>query len=172
MAVRPILLITDPVLRAPAAPVTEYGKPLRALVKEMMRTLHAAPGRAGLAAPQIGESVRVIVYDNGTGLRGHLVNPRLERSEQGQDGEEGCLSAPGVWAPLRRAYAVLARGHDAYGKPVKVRLTGQMARCLQHELDHLDGVLFVDRLDERARAAAQREIDARWPPVPAGDALS
>ena len=171
MAVRPILLISDPRLREPAAPVTEFGKPLRALVKEMMRTLHAAPGRAGLAAPQIGEGVRVIVYDDGSALRGHLVNPRLELSEQGQDGDEGCLSAPGVWAPLRRAYAVVARGHDAYGKPVKVRLSGTMARCMQHELDHLDGTLFVDRLDEAHRAAAQAEIDARWPPA-TEDALS
>jgi peptide deformylase len=165
VAVRPILLIGEPILRTRAAPVTEFGKPLRALVKEMMRTLHAVPGRAGLAAPQIGEGVRVVVYDNGTGLRGHLVNPVLELSEQGQDGDEGCLSAPGVWAPLRRAYAVTARGSDTAGRPVKVRLTGPMARCLQHELDHLDGVLFLDRLDEAARTAAQREIDARWPPV-------
>lgn len=171
MAVRPILLIGDPRLREPAAPVTDYGKPLRALVKEMMRTLHAAPGRAGLAAPQIGEGVRVIVYDDGAGLRGHLVNPRLELSAQGQDGDEGCLSAPGVWAPLRRAYAVVARGHDAYGKPAKVRLSGTMARCVQHEVDHLDGTLFVDRLDDPHRAAAQQEIDARWPPA-AEDALS
>ena len=152
-------------LRRPAAPVEVFGKSLKVLVKEMMRTLHAVPGRAGLAAPQIGEPVRVLVYDDGGGRRGHLVNPRLELSEQGQVGDEGCLSAPGVWAPLRRAFAVTAYGRDTHGKPLKVRMTGSMARCLQHELDHLDGVLFLDRLDEPARAAAQREIDARWPAV-------
>lgn len=164
MATRPILLIGDPSLREPAAPVTDFDKPLRALVKQMMRTLDAVPGRAGLAAPQIGVAHRIVVYDNGGGnLRGHLINPVLELSAQHQDGDEGCLSAPGVWAPLRRAFAVSARGFDAHGRPARVRFTGAMARCLQHEVDHLDGVLFVDRLDPDARAAAQRAIAERWP---------
>lgn len=161
MPVRPIRLIGDPALRAPAEPVTSFDKQLRRLVKDLMQTLHDVPGRAGLAAPQIGVGLRVLVYDGGN-VRGHLVNPVLELSEQQQDGDEGCLSAPGIWAPLRRAFAVVARGFDAYGRAVKVRFTGPMARCLQHEVDHLDGVLFVDRLDPQTREQTLRAIDERW----------
>ncbi|PZG17797.1 peptide deformylase, partial [Spongiactinospora gelatinilytica] len=112
-------------------------------------------GRAGLAAPQIGISARVVVYDY-DGRSGHIVNPRLEPSSRKVVADEACLSAPGQWWPLERAYAVTARGRDMYGKPVTVRALGVLARVLQHETDHLDGVLFIDHLpaEERERFQA------------------
>ncbi|SDR25401.1 peptide deformylase [Thermostaphylospora chromogena] len=155
MAVRPIRTFDDPVLRQVAEPVTVFDRELRALVKSLRATMRAGTGRAGLAAPQIGEPVRVVVFDC-DGKSGHLVNPRLELSERRVVADEACLSAPGRWWPLERAYAVTARGRDMYGKPVTVRALGTLARVLQHEVDHLDGVLFIDRLsaEERERFLA------------------
>ncbi|GAA4524859.1 MULTISPECIES: peptide deformylase [Nonomuraea] len=155
MTVRPILAFDDPALRSVAEPVKDYDKELRGLVKSMTATLRAGAGRAGLAAPQVGVPLRVLVYAY-EGASGHLVNPRLELSERRITADEACLSAPGVWWPLRRAFMVVARGRDMFGKPVTVRALGVLARVLQHESDHLDGVLFSDHLsaDERERFLA------------------
>ncbi|MEU4548956.1 peptide deformylase [Nonomuraea dietziae] len=152
MAVQRIRAFDDPVLRAVAQPVTAFDKELRNLVKSLTLTMRQGAGRAGLAAPQIGVQARVVVFDY-DGRAGHLVNPRLELSERTIVADEACLSAPGLWWPLERSFGVTARGRDMHGKPVTVRAIGTLARVLQHEADHLDGVLFVDRLadDERDR---------------------
>ncbi|MER7210205.1 peptide deformylase [Streptosporangium sp. NPDC000239] len=147
MTVQPIRLFADPVLRTASEPVTDFDRELRGLVKSLQATLRAGSGRAGLAAPQIGVSLRVLVYEL-DGRSGHLVNPRIEASERRIVADEACLSAPGLWWPLERSYMVTARGRDMFGKPVTVRALGTLARVLQHEADHLDGVLFVDRLPE------------------------
>ena len=106
---RPIRIIGDPVLRTPAEPVTSFDAELRALVTDLMDTLLGAPGRAGVAAPQIGVSARVFVYD-ADGQRGHLVNPSIELSEEMQDDDEGCLSIPELYFPTPRAMHATARG--------------------------------------------------------------
>ncbi|NUO99875.1 MAG: peptide deformylase [Nonomuraea sp.] len=156
MTVRPIRVFDDPVLREVAAPVHDFDRELRRLVKSLTATLRAGAGRAGLSAPQLGEPVRVLVYSY-DGRSGHLVNPRLELSERRVVADEACLSAPGMWRPLERSYMVTARGRDMFGKPVTLRALGVLARVLQHEADHLDGVLFSDHLEaeERARFLAE-----------------
>jgi peptide deformylase len=159
--VQPIRLFGDPVLRTPATPVTDFDKELRRLVEDLTDTMLEAPG-AGLAAPQIGVGLRVFTW-NVEGELGHLVNPVLELSEETQDGEEGCLSIPGLTFDCRRALSVVARGFNMYGDPVLVQGSELLARAIQHETDHLDGILFVDRLDREARKAAMRAIrEAEW----------
>ncbi|RCG29737.1 peptide deformylase [Sphaerisporangium album] len=151
-SVQPIRLFADPVLRTVAAPVTDFDRSLRELVRSLQATTRAGAGRAGLAAPQLGVPLRVLVFEV-EGRSGHLVNPRLEASPRTIVADEACLSAPGVWWPLERSYSVVAKGRDMYGKPVTLRALGMLARVLQHEVDHLDGVLFSDHLpaDERER---------------------
>ncbi|KHL05162.1 peptide deformylase [Sinomonas humi] len=157
MAILPIRIIGDPVLRTPADPVTEFGPELERLVADMMETMEDVDG-AGLAAPQVGVGQRVFTYQI-DGQRGHLVNPVLTLSDDFQDDVvEGCLSIPGVAYPLRRRRAVQARGYDVHGNPVEIEAEGMLARAFQHETDHLDGVLFVDRLEGDDRRAAQRVI--------------
>ncbi|GAT68642.1 peptide deformylase [Planomonospora sphaerica] len=150
MTVQPIRMFSDPVLRTVTDPVTTFDRELRRLVRTLQLTLRAGAGRAGLAAPQIGVPLRVLVYEL-DGRSGHLVNPRLELSERKVTADEACLSAPGLWWPLERSYMVTARGRDMFGKPVTVRALGMLARVLQHEADHLDGVLFADRLPAEDR---------------------
>jgi peptide deformylase len=168
VAVQPIRLFGDPVLRTPADPVVDFDKELRVLVKDLTDTMMDAPG-AGLAAPQIGVSLRVFTYYVDDQL-GHLVNPDLDLSPEEQDGEEGCLSVPGLVYDTRRALRVVAKGFNQYGDPVVIEGSDLLARCIQHETDHLDGVLFIDRLDRETRKRALKEIrDAEWagrqPPI-------
>jgi peptide deformylase len=145
------------VLRTPAAPVEVFDKELRVLVKDLTETMLEAPG-AGLAAPQIGVSARVFSY-NIDGVIGHLVNPKIaELSDEVQDGDEGCLSVPGLWAPTVRAMHAVVEGFDVHGEPLRVEGEGLMARCLQHETDHLDGRVFLDRLTGEARKQALRAL--------------
>ena len=119
-------------------------------------------GGAGLAAPQLGVGLRVFTY-NVDGVLGHLVNPVLELSEDTQDGPEGCLSLPELTYDCLRALSVVATGFDMYGEPRTIHGSDLLARAIQHETDHLDGVLFIDRLDTEARKAAMREIrEAEW----------
>ncbi|MBA2715504.1 MAG: peptide deformylase [Propionibacteriales bacterium] len=161
MSVRDIRLFGDPVLRTAAEPVVDFDGELRGLVSDLTDTMLAAPG-AGLAAPQIGVGLRVFSYAV-DGLVGHLVNPQLTLTQETQTGEEGCLSIPGLTIDCTRAYGAVARGFDMYGEPVVIEGTEALARCLQHETDHLDGVLFVDRLDAENRKAAMRVIrEAEW----------
>lgn len=162
MAVREIRVLGDPVLRTPADPVTTFDQRLRELVRDLMDTLDAGSGRAGLAAPQIGVALRVFAYDV-DGSRGHLVNPAVELSTEEEEDDEGCLSVPGLWFPTRRAYHARATGVDVDGRPAAVEGTGQLARCLQHETDHLAGVVYVDRLERGERRKAMRAIrEADW----------
>jgi peptide deformylase len=160
--VQPIRLFGDPVLTTPAEEVTTFDKELRVLVKDLTETMLDAPG-AGLAAPQIGVSMRVFTYDVDDVL-GHLVNPVIGTvSEEIQDGDEGCLSFPGLTFPTKRRERVVASGFNVHGDPVTVEGSALLARCIQHEVDHLDGVLFIDRLDPEQRKAALRAIrEAEW----------
>jgi peptide deformylase len=156
MTVRPIRLFGDPVLRTEADPVTSFDADLRALVADLEDTVRE-PGRAGVAAPQIGVSLRVFSY-HVDGVVGHVVNPVLSDFSGEQDDEEGCLSLPGLEFPTRRSLTVTARGQDQDGAPVVVEGTGLLARALQHETDHLDGRLYIDRLTGDIRRQALREL--------------
>ena len=151
----------DPVLRTPAAPVVDFDKELRRLVADLADTMNEHGG-VGLAAPQIGVRLRVFTW-NVEGEVGHLVNPVLDLSDDTQDGSEGCLSIPGLSIDCVRAMSVVAKGFDMYGEPVTVEGTELLARAIQHETDHLDGVLFIDRLDREARKAAMKSIrESEW----------
>ncbi len=161
MAIQPIRLFGDPVLRQRATEVTDYDRELRKLVADLTDTMVAAPG-AGLAAPQIGVGLRVFTW-HVDGELGHLVNPTLELSEEQQHGAEGCLSIPELTFECLRALSVVANGFDMYGEPVTVRGSDLLARAIQHETDHLDGVLFVDKLDPETRKQAMRAIrESEW----------
>jgi len=167
MAIRPIRLFGDPLLRTKAVPVTDFDAELRALVADLTDTMLDAPG-SGLAAPQLGVGLRVFTY-NVDGEVGHLVNPELELSDETQLGPEGCLSIPDLTFDCLRALRTVARGFNMYGDPITVEGSDLLSRALQHETDHLDGVLFVDRLDRATRKAAMRAIrEAEWSggPVP------
>jgi len=170
VTVQPIRLFGDPILRTPAEPVTVFDRELRRLVADLFQTMRDAPG-AGLAAPQIGVGLRVFTYWISEDQQGHLINPVLHfPSEETQDGPEGCLSIPGLAWDCQLLAHVVAHGQNEYGDPISVEGTAKLARCIQHETDHLDGVLFVDRLDPETRRAAMAEIrNAEWsglaPPV-------
>jgi peptide deformylase len=165
--IQPIRLFGDPVLRTPAEPVVDFDKELRGLVRDLEETMMDAPG-AGLAAPQIGVGLRVFTYYV-DGELGHLINPSLDLSDDTQDGDEGCLSIPNLTFDTRRALRVVAKGFDQHGEPVQIEGSELLARCIQHETDHLDGILFIDRLDRAERKLALKAIrEAEWagaPPV-------
>jgi peptide deformylase len=163
VTVQPIRLFGDPVLRTPAEIVTDFDKELRTLVADLAETMLAAPG-SGLAAPQIGVSLRVFAYHVDDDQSGHLVNPVLHfPSDEEQDGPEGCLSIPGMTFDCRRRAHVVAHGQNMHGDPITVEGTTTLARAIQHETDHLDGVLFVQRLDPETRKAAMKAIrEASW----------
>jgi len=161
VSVIPIRLLGDPVLRTPAQPVVDFDAGLRQLVADLTDTMLEAPG-AGLAAPQLGVGLRVFTY-NVDDVVGHLVNPVLELSEEHQDGDEGCLSIPGLKLRCRRALSVVAHGMSMYGEPVTLEGSELLARCIQHETDHLDGILFVDRMDPEQRKLAMKAVrEAEW----------
>ncbi|MEI6867047.1 MAG: peptide deformylase [Actinomycetes bacterium] len=156
MAIQPIRLFGDPVLTTSASPVETFDKELRNLVSDLIETMHDAPG-AGLAAPQIGVSLRVFVWDI-EDSDGHLINPSLDLSEDLQDGDEGCLSFPGLLYETARAYTAVAKGFNMHGEPVTIAGTELLARVLQHESDHLDGIVFIDRLSKSERKHAMKDI--------------
>ena len=162
VTVQPIRLFGDPVLRTPAAEVVDFDKELKVLVKDLWDTMESKGG-AGLAAPQVGVGLRVFTY-HCDGFVGHLVNPTWTvMGEEYQDGEEGCLSIPGLSWDCRRHRHVVATGWNLHGEPIEIEGTDMLARCIQHETDHLDGVLFLDRLDSQTRKTAMREIrQASW----------
>jgi peptide deformylase len=158
MAMREIRVVGDPVLRTPCEPIREIDARVKALVEDLLETVDA-DGRAGLAANQIGVGLRAFSWNIDDEI-GYVLNPRLvEVSEdEYQDGDEGCLSVPGLWFPTKRAWYARVEGIDLDGKPVVVEGTELMARCLQHECDHLDGMLFLDRLERAERKKAMRAI--------------
>jgi peptide deformylase len=167
MAIHPIRVVGDPVLSTPTRPVTEFDEGLRTLVADMYETMAAANG-VGLAANQIGVDLRVFVYDcpddQGNRFKGVVVNPKLETSDRPEgmpdpdDDFEGCLSVPGETYPTGRADWAKVTGVDERGEPVEVEGTGFFARCLQHETDHLDGLLYLDRLVGRNAKAAKKML--------------
>jgi peptide deformylase len=161
VAIQPIRFFGDPVLTTPASPVVDFDKELRTLVADLTETMIDAPG-AGLAAPQIGVSLRVFVWNVDEEF-GHLVNPSLSLSEDEEDGEEGCLSFPGLRYDTKRALRVVAKGFNMHGEPVVVEGSDFLARAIQHETDHLNGILFIDRMDKRTRKEAMKEIrESEW----------
>jgi peptide deformylase len=167
MAIHLIRVVGDPVLSTPTRPVTEFDEGLRTLVADMYETMAAANG-VGLAANQIGVDLRVFVYDcpddQGNRFKGVVVNPKLETSDRPEgmpdpdDDFEGCLSVPGETYPTGRADWAKVTGIDEQGEAVEVEGTGFFARCLQHETDHLDGLLYLDRLVGRNAKAAKKML--------------
>ncbi|MDI5967661.1 peptide deformylase [Streptomyces sp. SL13] len=163
--VRPITVVGNPVLHAPCAEVTEFDDSLAALVDDMFASQRAASG-VGLAANQIGVALRVFVYDcpDDDDVRhvGHVVNPVVEELPPAEreldDSNEGCLSVPGAYMELARPDRAVVSGVDLHGNPVRVRGTGYFARCLQHETDHLNGYLYIDRLSKRERKDVLRQM--------------
>ena len=155
MTIRPIVIAGEPVLHNKAIEVDEFNDELRELVDDMYETMDKAPG-VGLAAPQIGVNLRIFVYDydeeDGSPRRGAVINPTITLgvlSKELPDEEtevEGCLSAPGERFPLKRAETAVVDGFDVYGKPVHIEASGWFARIMQHEFDHLDGILYLDKL--------------------------
>jgi len=161
VSIKDIRIFGDPVLRTTAIEVVDFDKELRQLVKDLTDTMVNAPG-AGLAAPQIGVGLRVFTYHIDDEL-GHLINPSLDLSSELQEGEEGCLSFPGIFYDTPRALRLVAKGFNQYGEPVTIEGSELMARCIQHETDHLDGILFIDRMNKEQRKQAMKAIrDAEW----------
>jgi peptide deformylase len=161
VSTKAIRLFGDPILRTRAVEVVDFDNELRQLVADLTDTMVDSHG-AGLAAPQIGVGLRVFTW-HVDGELGHLVNPLLQLSDDCQDGEEGCLSFPGLRREVRRAARAVATGFDMYGEPVTIDGTELLARCLQHETDHLDGILFVDRMDPSQRKLAMKAVrEAEW----------
>lgn len=163
MTVRRVRLFGDPVLTTRAEEVTEFDEKLESLIEDMFDTMDAEGG-VGLAANQVGVLRRVFVFDcshEEGGLRGHIINPVWEAvGENTQTGPEGCLSIPEVRKDTTRYQTVTVRGVDKENRPVAFEASGLMARCVQHEADHLDGVLFLRRLESALRKEAMAEIRA------------
>jgi len=159
---RPIRLFGDPVLKTPSAAVGEIDDRVRALVTDLVDSV-VVPGRAGVAAPQIGVGLRVFSY-NVDGRIGYLINPRVvEVDGEPEEVDEGCLSVPELWYPVVRYPFARAEGLDLDGNTVEVEGTGVLAQALQHETDHLDGLLYLDRLTkERRREALRRIRESTW----------
>jgi peptide deformylase len=162
MALRPVRIYGDPVLRTKARDVTEFDDTLRRLVEDMFDTMAAYQG-VGLAANQVGVLQRVFVIDVPTGddarVRQAIVNPVLDRADGADTAEEGCLSMPGIYEDVRRAQCVRVRGQDEHGRPVEIEAEGYLARAIQHENDHLNGVLFTDRLSPLRRQFLRKSLD-------------
>jgi peptide deformylase len=179
MAIRKILTREQPILRRKAVKVSRYDDALERLVRDMWETMYEAPG-VGLAAPQIGVPLRVLVAEwneereDGSVAEDHvaLVNPEIiKRAEEELKGTEGCLSIPGYLGDnIRRAAAVTVKARDPRGKEVRIHAEGWFARILQHEIDHLDGILFTDRIDRpddlREVTEEESEQEAEGQPAP------
>lgn len=162
MAILPIRIYPDPVLREVCPRVTDFGgAALRQLARDMVETMHAAPG-VGLAAPQVGLTVRLAVVDLTVGKEPEelrvLVNPEVLEPEGKEVEEEGCLSIPGLLDKVERPARVLVRAQDVDGTPFELVAEGWLARAVCHEVDHLDGVLFTDRLRGLRRERAKRQL--------------
>ncbi|MGW0043995.1 peptide deformylase [Rhodococcus sp. NPDC003348] len=162
MSIQPVRLFGDPVLRTRADEVVTFDRELEQLVTDLFDTMRDRGG-VGIAAPQIGVLLRVFAYDC-DGMVGHLVNPTYQvLGGEEHVRSEGCLSIPGVRGDVRRAMDVRVSGVDQHGEPVSFECSGLMARCVQHETDHLDGVLFPSRMEPEARKVAMRTIrESDW----------
>ncbi len=172
MAVLKVRKYGDPVLRRRAVPVGEITPEIRRMVDDMIETMYDEVG-IGLAAPQVGISLRLMVVGHEkSGDARAVVNPVI--AEQGGEvtAEEGCLSLPGIFAPVTRAEWVRLEGQDLEGQPVSIKARGLAARVFQHEMDHLDGVLFIDRLDPMTRDRIKRRIKKEGFPAESNKALA
>jgi peptide deformylase len=158
-----IYVLGAPILREETRPVTDVGPALQKLIDDMFETMYAAKG-IGLAAPQVGRTERVTVIDV-EGARHVLVNPQIVLREGSQTGEEGCLSIPDIYADVERAMRVVVKAQDREGKPIELDTTELLARCIQHEIDHLHGKLFIDYLGLLKKRAALK----KWDKLRAGD---
>jgi len=172
MAVLPIRLYGDPVLRRPAEPVASVTPEIERLIADLTETMYDSLG-IGLAAPQVGVSLRLIVLDEGRGVARAYLNPVIVAEGGRAVGEEGCLSLPGIFADVERAEWVVVEAQAPTGAVIRQRARGLLARVFQHEIDHLDGVLFIDRLDKVTRDRIKRRIRKEgFPEAAAAPALA
>ncbi len=155
MAVLDIMKAGHPVLKQVAEPVDFVNKKMRTLIEDMAETMYKTDG-VGLAAPQIGVSQRIIVLDDGNGLL-ELINPEITHKEGSQIGLEGCLSVPGYYGDVERFDKITVKAIDKHNKKVTIKAEGFLARILQHEIDHLDGHLFIEKADNLQRIEPQTE---------------
>ena len=167
MAVLTVRLYGDPVLRQVATPVREITAEIKRIIADMTETMWHQVG-IGLAAPQVGLPHRILVMDDGKGGAQALINPEIETRSGTIREEEGCLSLPGVFGVVERSKTITVRAMDADGKPVSLEATGLKARIVQHELDHLDGVLFIDRLPPVTRDRIKKKIQKEGFPKETG----
>ena len=160
MALRTILEYPDPRLRTRAQPVTQFDAEIRALIDDMFETMYAAPG-IGLAATQVNVAKRVLVIDISERRDQPLalINPDIVKREGVEETEEGCLSVPGIFDKVTRAERIQVRALDRDGKPFELAADGLLAVCIQHEIDHLDGKLFVDYLSELKRTRIRKKLE-------------
>lgn len=153
----PIRTLGDPVLREPAKPITVFDRRLRTLRDDMVETMYEAPG-VGLAGPQVGLSLRLFVFDDGETGPLSIANPVLLDAHGDLLEEEGCLSIPGPYQETKRSSRITCRGQDIDGAPFEITGEGLLARILQHETDHLDGMLYIDRLDDEGRRSVMAQL--------------
>lgn len=158
--IRKITFLPDPVLRQVAKSVTNFDANLQVLIDDMFETMYNAPG-VGLAAPQIGISLQLSVVDVVGDKKAQyvLINPKIVKNEGLIKEEEGCLSVPGVYDTVERAASVTVAALDRHGKPFEITADGLLGRCLQHEIDHLNGKLFIDTLSPLKRVLARRKLE-------------
>jgi peptide deformylase len=149
MAILPIRVLPDPVLRQKAKRVRTIDNSVKKLIGDMIETMHAVPGRVGLAAPQVGVSLRVIVIGLPEEEDIVLINPEIVRRSGERSVTEGCLSVPGYYGEIKRAESVTAKGRDPTGKEIRIKGNGLLAQALEHETDHLNGVLYIDHLENK-----------------------
>jgi peptide deformylase len=168
VALLTVRLYGDPVLRQVATPVREITAEIKRIIADMTETMWHQVG-IGLAAPQVGLSYRILVMDDGKGGAQTLINPEIESRSGTIREEEGCLSLPGVFGVVERSKTITVRAMDADGKPVSMEATGLKARIVQHELDHLDGVLFIDRLPPVTRDRIKKKIQKEGFPKETGN---
>ncbi|MEA2580563.1 MAG: peptide deformylase [Actinomycetota bacterium] len=153
----PIRTLGDPVLKMPSRPVTAFDEALKKLVQDMYETMYDAPG-VGLAAAQVGLSMRLFVFDDGESGPRVMANPELSAQEGQLTEDEGCLSIPGPFHPTPRFAKVVCRGQDLDGTWYALTGEGLLARIFQHETDHLDGTLYIDRLDDQGRRTVLADL--------------
>ncbi len=161
MAVREVVKWPNPILDSPGEPVTDFGDDLKKLVSDMFETMYSAPG-VGLAAVQVGVSKRLFVMDCSGGKdpeqRVVLINPEVLRVEGTQNGEEGCLSFPGIFTPVERNLRAVVRAQDINGNEFEIDGMELTARCMLHETDHCDGIVFLDKMSSIKRELVKRKI--------------
>lgn len=167
MAVRPILVVGNPVLREKAKRISQFDRSLHTLLDDMIETMRAAPG-VGLAAPQIGVPLRVAVIEV-DGVVTELINPEVVKTSGEVEVDEGCLSVPGFWGRIKRAEKVTFKARDRTGKEIRIRGEGLFGQALQHETDHLSGMLYIDHegvVDTLRRTRPDRTAEPRQPREP------